>query len=112
MTSIDPTARIAPGAQIGQGVTIGPYCVVGPQVILGDGCTLLTHVHVTGRTSIGARTSISAFVSLGTPPQSVHYRGEDTALSIGAECDIREHVTINIGTAKGRGVTSVGDRCF
>jgi UDP-N-acetylglucosamine acyltransferase len=112
MTSIDPTARIAPGAQIGQNVTIGPYCVVGPQVTLGDGCRLLTHVHVTGRTSIGARTSISAFASLGTPPQSVHYRGEDTALTIGAECDIREHVTINIGTAKGRGVTSVGDRCF
>jgi UDP-N-acetylglucosamine acyltransferase len=111
MTNVDSTARVAPGAQLGKDVTIGPYCVVGPKVTIADGCHLLAHVHVTGRTTIGPRTRISAFASLGTPPQSVHYKGEDTTLSIGGECDIREHVTMNIGTA-GSGGTKVGDRCM
>ena len=31
---------------------------------------------------------------------------------IGADCDIRENVTMNIGTEDGGGVTTVGDRCF
>jgi len=112
MTSIDPTARIERGAHTGHNVTIGPYSVVGPQVTIGDDCRLGPHVHIAGRTTIGPRTSISAFASLGTPPQSVHYHGEDTALNIGADCDIREHVTMNIGTDKGRGATTIGDHCF
>jgi UDP-N-acetylglucosamine acyltransferase len=112
MTAIDSTARVAAGAQLGKDVVIGPYCIIGPKVTIGDGCQLLTHVHVTGRTTIGPRTRISAFASLGTAPQSVHYKGEDTALTIGADCDIREHVTMNIATAKGAGVTRVGERCF
>lgn len=111
MTSIDPTARIAPGAQLGKDVTIGPYCVVGPKVSIGDGCHLVTHVHVAGRTTVGPRVKVSAFASLGTPPQSVHYKGEDTTLTIGADCDIREHVTMNIGTAGSAG-TKVGERCM
>jgi UDP-N-acetylglucosamine acyltransferase len=111
MTTIDPTARVAPGAQLDGNVTIGPYCIVGPKVSLGDGCQLLTHVHLTGRTSIGPRTRISAFASIGTAPQSVHYHGEDTALTIGADCDIREHVTVNIATGQS-GATRIGDRCM
>jgi UDP-N-acetylglucosamine acyltransferase len=111
MTSIDPTARIAPGAQLGKDVTIGPYCVVGPRVTIADGCHLLAHVHIAGRTTLGPRVKVSAFASLGTPPQSVHYKGEDTSLTIGADCDIREHVTMNIGTAGSDG-TRIGDRCM
>jgi len=112
MLAIDPTARVAPGAVIGADVSIGPYCVIGPHVAIGDGCRIASHVCISGRTSIGARTSIGPFSSLGSPPQSVHYHGEDTTLTVGSDCDIREHVTINIGTVKGRGTTTVGDRCF
>jgi UDP-N-acetylglucosamine acyltransferase len=112
MTAIDPTARIEPGAVIGQGVTIGPYCIVRSNVVLGDGCRLVAHVNLDGHTSIGARTVIYPFASLGSPPQSVHYRGEPTRLVIGADCDIREGVTMNTGTAQGGGITRVGDRCF
>jgi len=111
-TMIDQTARIAPGAEIGQGASIGPYCVVGPHVAIGDGCRLVAHVHVAGHTTIGARTVIYPFASLGTPPQSVNYRGGETRLVVGAGCDIREGVTMNIGTEDDRGVTEVGDRCF
>jgi UDP-N-acetylglucosamine acyltransferase len=110
--AIDPTARVADGARIGDGVEIGPYCLVGPQVELGRGVRLLAHVNVTGVTTIGEGTLVYPFSSLGTPPQSVHYRGGATRLVIGAQCELRESVTMNTGTEDGRGVTAVGDRCF
>jgi UDP-N-acetylglucosamine acyltransferase len=112
MTAIDATARVESGATIGQDVSIGPYCVVGPHVTIGDGCRLVAQVHVTGHTRIGAGTVIYPFASLGTPPQSVKYRGGPTQLVVGANCDIREGVTMNTGTEEDRGVTEVGDRCF
>jgi UDP-N-acetylglucosamine acyltransferase len=110
--AIDPTARVADGARIGDGVEIGPYCLVGPRVELKSGVRLLSHVNVTGVTSIGEGTVVYPFSSLGTPPQSVHYRGGPTRLVIGARCELRESVTMNTGTEDGRGVTTVGDRCF
>lgn len=110
--SIDATARIADGARLGADVEVGPYCTVGAGAVLGDGCRLIGHVHIAGATEIGARTVIYPFASLGTPPQSVHYKGEATRLSIGADCLIREGVTMNIGTAGGLGETRVGDRCM
>ncbi len=73
---------------------------------------LVAHVNLTGHTTIGPRTVIYPFASLGSPPQSVSYRGGPTRLVIGAECDIRENVTMNTGTEDGGGVTEVGDRCF
>jgi UDP-N-acetylglucosamine acyltransferase len=110
--AIDPTARIAPSAVIGEDVTVGPYCVIGPNVAIGDGCNLVAHVHITGHTTIGPQTEIYPFASLGTPPQSVHYRGGPTRLTVGAKCQIRENVTINTGTEDGGGLTTVGDNCF
>jgi UDP-N-acetylglucosamine acyltransferase len=112
MVTVDPTARVAPGAVIGADAVIGPYCVVGPDVAIGDGCRLVAHVHVTGHTTIGPGTVMQPFASLGTPPQSVKYRGGPTRLVIGASCDIRECVTMNTGTEDDRGVTEVGDGCF
>ena len=109
---IDPTARVADGARIGEGVEIGPYCIVGPQVELGNGVRLIAHVHVTGVTTIGEGTVVYPFASLGTPPQSVHYRGGATRLVIGPRCELREGVTMNTGTEDGGGLTSVGERCL
>ena len=109
---IDPTARVSDGARIGEGVEIGPYCLVGPQVELKGGVRLIAHVHVTGATTIGESTVVYPFASLGTPPQSVHYSGGATRLVVGPHCELREHVTMNIGTEDGGGITSVGERCF
>jgi UDP-N-acetylglucosamine acyltransferase len=55
---------------------------------------------------------IYPFASLGTPPQSVHYKGEASRLIIGEKCMIREGVTMNTGTAGGRMETTVGDNCM
>jgi UDP-N-acetylglucosamine acyltransferase len=112
MPAIHPTAIIDPQAEIAAGAAIGPYCVIGPHVAVAEDCRLVAHVHVTGHTTIGPRTIIQPFASLGTPPQSVKYRGGPTRLVIGAGCDIREAVTMNTGTEDGGGVTEVGERCF
>ena len=96
--AIDATARVADGARIGHGVEIGPYCVVGPHVELKDGARLIGQVNVTGVTTVGEGTVVYPFASLGTAPQSVHYRGEPTQFVIGARCEVREGVTMNIGT--------------
>src|SRR5579871_3018966 len=110
--AIDPTARVADGARLAENVEIGPFCVVGPDVELKSGVRLVSHVSVTGVTTIGEGTVVYPFASLGTPPQSANYRGGATRLSIGAQCQLRENVTMNIGTEDGGGLTSVGDRCF
>ena len=110
MATIDATARVADTARLGDGVEIGPHCLVGLEVELKDGVRLIAHVSVTGATTIGEATVAHPFASLGTPPQSVHYRGEPNKLIIGARCELRELVTMNIGTTAGGGITRVGDR--
>jgi UDP-N-acetylglucosamine acyltransferase len=104
--------RVADGARLADDVEIGPFCTIGPQVELGAGVRLLSHVNLTGVTAIGERTIVYPFASLGTPPQSTHYRGGATRLVVGSDCQIREGVTINTGTEDGGGLTTVGDRCF
>jgi UDP-N-acetylglucosamine acyltransferase len=72
---------------------------------------LIGHVAIAGKTRIGARTRVFPFASLGHEPQDLKYKGEPVSLIIGADCTIREGVTMNPGTAGGGSVTSVGDRC-
>lgn len=109
MAGIHPSAVIADGAQIGADCSIGPFCVIGPDVVLGDGVTLKSHVVVDGDTQIGAGTVVFPFSVIGEIPQDLKFAGEKTQLRIGARNRIREHVTINTGTAQGGGITRVGD---
>ncbi|CFX41347.1 UDP-N-acetylglucosamine acetyltransferase [Candidatus Filomicrobium marinum] len=108
---IHPTAIIEDGAKVGAGCRIGPYCIVGPQVELAEDVELLSHVVVQGRTKIGARTRIFPFASIGHQPQDLKYKGEPSTLTIGADCMIREGVTMNPGTEGGGMETTVGDHC-
>ncbi len=112
MPQIDPSSRVADGAKLADDVEVGPFCSVGPGVELRAGVRLLSHVNVTGVTAIGERTVVYPFASLGTPPQSTGYRGGATRLTVGADCQIREGVTISTGTEDHGALTSVGDKCF
>ncbi|OZA13876.1 MAG: acyl-[acyl-carrier-protein]--UDP-N-acetylglucosamine O-acyltransferase [Rhodobacterales bacterium 17-64-5] len=87
---------------------MGPFCKVGPDVILAEGVHLLSHVVVEGHTTIGPRTVVHPFTMLGGPPQHLRYKGEPTRLEIGADCEIREQVSIQRGTVGGGGLTTVG----
>ena len=109
MSGIPPLAVIEDGAVIGEGCQIGPFCLVGPQVVLGANVVLKSHVVVTGDTHIGDDTVVFAFAVIGEIPQDLKFGGEKTALRVGKRNRIREHVTMNVGTAGGGGVTRVGD---
>jgi UDP-N-acetylglucosamine acyltransferase len=111
VSSIHPLSAIDPAAKLGDGVTVGPFCTVGPHVTLADGVNLISHVAVAGHTSIGARTRVFPFASLGHEPQDLKYKGEASTLVIGADCTIREGVTMNPGTEGGAMTTVVGDKC-
>ena len=108
---VHPTAIVEDGARLGEDVRIGPYCMVGREVSLGEGCELISHVAVAGRTTVGPRTRIFPFASIGHQPQDLKYKGEPSTLSVGADCLIREGVTMNPGTAGGGMATTVGDGC-
>lgn len=109
---IDATARVEDGAILGDGVEIGPFCTVGANVELKAGVRLVSHVAISGHTIIGEGSSVYPFASLGFPPQSFHYKGEASRLLIGRNCVVREHVTMNTGTAGGHMETVVGDGCM
>ena len=106
---IHPTAIINNKSKISNDVEIGPYCIIGPNVELGSKTKLHSHVSIIGNTKIGANNEIFPFVSIGTDPQDLKYKGEQTKLEIGNNNIIREHVTINKGTVGGGGVTKIGD---
>lgn len=108
---VHSSSVVEAGAKLGRGVKIGPFCTVGADVVLGDGVELVSHAVVAGRTSVGARTRIYPFASIGHPPQDLKYKGEPSMLTIGADCMIREGVTMNPGTEGGGMKTVVGDRC-
>ncbi|PVA06068.1 acyl-ACP--UDP-N-acetylglucosamine O-acyltransferase [Thalassorhabdomicrobium marinisediminis] len=110
--AIHPTAIIEDGARLGADVSVGPFCIVGPKVVLGDRVELKSHVVVTGDTTIGADTCVFPFCCIGEIPQDVKFKGEAAKLVIGERNRIREHVTMNPGTAGGGGITRVGDDGF
>jgi UDP-N-acetylglucosamine acyltransferase len=110
-SNIHPTAIVEDGATLGADVKLGPYCMVGRDVTLGDGVELISHAVVAGTTSIGRRTKIFPFASIGHQPQDLKYKGEPCSLAVGADCIIREGVTLNPGTEGGGSVTTIGDSC-
>jgi UDP-N-acetylglucosamine acyltransferase len=112
MPQIHPTAIVTAGARLADDVVVGPYCVVGERVALADGVKLMAHVVIDGRTTIGERTRIFPFASIGHEPQDLKYDGEASSLEIGADNTIREHVTMNPGTAGGGMVTRIGNHCL
>jgi len=109
MAEIHATAVVDRRAQIAASAKIGPFCVIGPDVTLGENVELISHVVIAGRTVLGDGTRVFPFASLGHPPQDLKYRGESSTLLIGRNNCIREHVTMNPGTAGGGLETRVGD---
>jgi UDP-N-acetylglucosamine acyltransferase len=110
--TIHPTAIVEEGARVSPDAKVGPWCRVSAKASLSAGVELKANVVVEGRTEIGPRTVVYPFAVIGGPPQHLGYRGEDTALTIGADCVIREHATANLGTPAGRGTTVIGDKVY
>lgn len=109
---IHPLAIVEDGAVIGENVVVGPFSHVGPRVVLKDDVELASHVVVTGNTEIGKGSRIFSMAVIGGVSQSLHEAGEDSTLTVGDNCVMREGVTMNTGTVGGGGKTVVGDNCL
>ena len=107
--NIHPTALVAPDAELDPSVEVGAYALIGPGVQIGANTRIGPHAVVQGPTRIGVDNQIFQFASVGSAPQDKKYRGEATRLEIGDRNVIRECVTLNRGTTKEAGVTTIGN---
>ncbi len=111
-TLIHPTAIISPEAQIAPDVSIGAYVVIEGKVQVHSGTSIGALSVITGKVSIGKDCQISSQVAIGHPPQDLSYQGEETEVKIGDRVSLREFVTVQRGTVRGGGITSIEDDCF
>ena len=110
--NIHPTAIVHPRAKLADGVEVGAYSIIGEHVSVGKGTRIESHVLVEGWTTIGERNHIFSFSCIGTPPQDISYKNEETRLVIGNDNVIRESATIHRATIKEDRVTEIGNGNF
>jgi len=91
------------------GVRIGPYSFIGEKVSIHKNTKIEANAFIDGLTEIGENCHFSPYSSIGTEPQDITYKGEDTLVKIGDRNIFREFMTVNRGTVKGGGQTVVGN---
>lgn len=112
MAKIHPTAYVDPQAELEEDVEIGPYVYLGPKVFVGKGTIIKSNTYIEGYTRIGSFNEIGPFAVIGTPPQHLSYKGEETYVEIGDHNIIREFTTIHRGTPQDKGITRIGNYCL
>jgi UDP-N-acetylglucosamine acyltransferase len=110
--NIHPTAVVHPKARIAEGVEIGPYSVIGENVSIGSETKIASHVLIEGWTTIGERNQLHSFSCIGTPPQDVGYKNEETYLIVGNDNVIREFATVHRATTKADRKTEIGNKNY
>lgn len=90
---------------------MGPWAFIGRGVKVGDRTTVGPRVLVERDTVIGSDCRLHNAAVLGTDPQDMKYRGEETSLELGDRSVVREFATLNRGTAA-EGRTVVGSDCL
>ena len=106
---VHSTATVHPKARLDAGVWIGPYSFIGEKVTIGKNTRIDAHVFIDGLTEIGENCRFSPYSSMGTEPQDITYKGEDTLVKVGDRNFFREFMTVNRGTAKGGRETVIGN---
>ena len=109
---IHAQAIVSPEAKIGAGAEVGAFAVVGAGVEFGEGCVLHAHAVVNGPSKFGAKNVFHSFCVIGGDPQDYTFGGERVGLEAGDGNTYREYVTISRGTAKGGGITRLGNNNF
>lgn len=108
---IHPTAIVDKNAEIEEDVVIGPFTIIGPEVKIKKGVQIASNVVVDGRTDIGNNCRIFHSAVIGTIPQDLKYKGENTKTIIGDGTIVREFVTINRSTSIDY-PTKIGENCL
>ncbi|MGI9461838.1 MAG: acyl-ACP--UDP-N-acetylglucosamine O-acyltransferase [Alphaproteobacteria bacterium] len=108
-TTIHKTSIVETGAKLGKNVSIGPFCIIGKDVVLGDNTHLHSHIVINGKTTLGTNNEVFPFAILGSKPLDKKYNKEPSQLIIGNNNQIREHVSITLGTKGGGMITRIGN---
>ncbi len=109
--NIHHTAIIHEDAKLADRVKVGPYSIINQGTEIGAGSEIGSHVLIDSKTRIGKNCKIHHGAVLGTLPQDLKFKGEDTFVTIGDGTIIREYATLNRGTEY-RGKTVVGKNCL
>ncbi len=112
LQKIDPSAIISKTAALGNNVEIGAFSIIGDNVYIKDNCKIMHHTVINKNTEIGCNCKIFPFASIGTDPQDITFKDEDTFIEIGENNIIREFTTINRGTLKGGSHTKIGNNNY
>ena len=110
-TLIHPTAIVDSQAELDVGVEIGPWAIIGPRVHVGGGTNVGPRVLIERDTLVGEDCLIANGAVLGTDPQDLKYKGEESSLEVGDRTVIREFATLNRGT-RASGKTVIGSDCL
>lgn len=109
MAKIHSTAIVENSVKLDETTEVGAYCILKGNVTIGQNTVLHSHISIEGNTKIGENCEIFPFASIGSKPQDYKFKNEITYTEIGNNNIIREHVTINAGTAHGTGITKIGN---
>jgi UDP-N-acetylglucosamine acyltransferase len=108
---IHHTAIIHKDVKLADEVKVGPYSIINQGAEIGAGTQIESFVLIDSKTVIGEDCRIHHGAVVGTLPQDLKFKGEDTFVEVGDGTVIREYATINRGTEY-RGKTVVGKNCF
>ena len=109
MNKIHETAIIGKNVVLGDNVEIGAFSVIDGNVKIDDNNILKSSVYISGNTEIDSGNIFYPFCSIGSAPQDLKFDNEITYLEIGKNNTFREHVTVNLGTKGGGGLTKIGN---
>lgn len=108
---IDKTAIIDESAIIAEDAIIGPNVVIGKNVKIGARTRVIANAYIE-YAEIGEDCTISPFSTIGSEPQDLGYKGEETKVVIGNGTIIKENVTIHRGAVCGDFTTRIGNKCL
>lgn len=108
---IDKTAIIDESAIIAEDAIIGPNVIIGKNVKIGARTRVIANAYIE-YAEIGEDCTISPFSTIGSEPQDLGYKGEETKVVIGNGTIIKENVTIHRGAACGDFTTRIGNKCL
>ncbi len=98
---IHKTAIVSKKANLAEDVCVGPYSMIADKVIIGAGSEIGAHCVIEGNTTIGKNCQVFTGAVIGSRPQDLKYKGENSFLVIGDNNIIREYCTFNPATQDG-----------
>lgn len=108
---IHSLAYVHPEANIATNVSIEPFAYVAKDVIIEEGCWIASNTNILDGARIAKNCKIFNGAVISAIPQDLKFAGEKSLVIIGANTNVREHVTINRGTKQGPN-TIIGEHCL